>query len=162
MKAFIFKGIVVSTVVLLTSCASIFTKTKYPVNFTSDPTEALVKIKDGNGVSLFSGKTPATVTLSSGKGFFSKATYIIEFSKEGYETTVVPLTATVEGWYFGNLLLGGVLGMLIIDPATGAMWKLDENVNVNLSPLAGGFTPLQVMDINNVPEDLKDRLVAIR
>ncbi len=36
--------------------------------------------------------------------------------------------------YFGNLLFGGVLGLLIIDPATGAMYSLstkDTNVLLN-------------------------------
>lgn len=40
----------------------------------------------------------------------------------------------MDGWYMGNLLFGGFIGFLIVDPATGAMWKLDDNVYGNLSP----------------------------
>jgi hypothetical protein len=44
------------------------------------------------------------------------------------------LFSTVDGWYVaGNLFLGGLIGWLVIDPASGAMWKIDpEYVNVSL------------------------------
>ena len=45
------------------------------------------------------------------------------------------LESEVDSWYFGNILFGGLIGMLIIDPATGAMWKLPENVSTDLSPI---------------------------
>ena len=32
---------------------------------------------------------------------------------------------TPNGWYLaGNFIFGGLLGWLIVDPATGAMWNL--------------------------------------
>jgi hypothetical protein len=34
------------------------------------------------------------------------------------------LDSSVSGWYFGNLAFGGVIGMLIVDPLTGAMYNL--------------------------------------
>lgn len=30
----------------------------------------------------------------------------------------------LSGWYFGNLVFGGLIGMLIVDPLTGAMYNL--------------------------------------
>ena len=36
---------------------------------------------------------------------------------------------------WGNLIFGGLLGFLIIDPASGDMWELDERVDVSLSPV---------------------------
>ena len=30
----------------------------------------------------------------------------------------------MSGWYWGNLVLGGLIGMLAVDPATGAMWNI--------------------------------------
>ena len=47
------------------------------------------------------------------------------FTKNGYDTKTVPEELKLNGRYFGNLLLGGVIGTLIIDPATGAMYKLE-------------------------------------
>jgi hypothetical protein len=40
----------------------------------------------------------------------------------------------MDGWYIGNILFGGVIGFLIVDPATGAMWKLGDPVYGNLAP----------------------------
>ncbi len=44
----------------------------------------------------------------------------------------VTFDTKLDGWYFGNLIFGGLLGILIIDPATGAMWRLDETFTVYL------------------------------
>ena len=54
--------------------------------------------------------------------------------------------------------------MLIVDPATGAMWKLDTPpLNVNLSKLsAAAKTPqLEIINIASLPQNLKDKLVRI-
>ena len=42
----------------------------------------------------------------------------------GYQATEVALTPRMSGWYWGNLLIGGLIGMLAVDPATGAMWSI--------------------------------------
>ncbi len=42
----------------------------------------------------------------------------------GYKVTEVELTPKMSGWYWGNLLFGGLIGMLAVDPATGAMWNI--------------------------------------
>ena len=50
--------------------------------------------------------------------------------------------------------------MLIIDPATGAMWKIDERVlNVDLVP--NNQQVLNIIDIKDLPEEYKDHLVKI-
>jgi hypothetical protein len=49
----------------------------------------------------------------------------VTYTKNGYDTKTVPVEFKLDGWYFGNILLGGLIGMLIIDPATGAMYKLE-------------------------------------
>jgi hypothetical protein len=36
----------------------------------------------------------------------------------------VNLHSSVSGWYFGNVVFGGLIGMLIVDPLTGAMYNL--------------------------------------
>jgi hypothetical protein len=32
--------------------------------------------------------------------------------------------STVNGWYVGNVILGGMIDLLVVNPATGAMWTL--------------------------------------
>jgi hypothetical protein len=49
----------------------------------------------------------------------------------GYPKKEVFLDTTLRwGWYlFGNVVFGGLIGILIVDPATGAMWALDVDDN---------------------------------
>lgn len=123
-----------ASVFLFSSCASIVSKSTYPLSINSSPSNAKVSITDKKGKEIYLGNTPATVKLNAGAGFFSKAEYQVKFSSPGYDDKIVPITFKLDGWYFGNLLLGGVLGMLIIDPATGAMWKIEtEFLNETLS-----------------------------
>ena len=37
------------------------------------------------------------------------------------------LETRMNGWYLGNIIFGGLIGALIVDPATGAMWTFKEN-----------------------------------
>src|SRR6056297_2377765 len=118
-------AIFLATTFLFSSCASIVSKGSYPISINSAPSEAKIVIKDKKGIEIFSGQTPATLKLKAGSGFFGKARYQVNFSKTGYDTKTVPIDFKLDGWYFGNLLLGGLIGMLIVDPATGAMYKLE-------------------------------------
>lgn len=54
--------------------------------------------------------------------------------------------------------------MLIVDPATGgAMWSLDtEEINATMKPNSTTETPtLQILDIKDIPEDMRKSLVKI-
>jgi hypothetical protein len=78
----------------------------------------------------------------------------------------VPLTAKINGWYFGNLLFGGIIvGMLIVDPATGAMWTLKDTVVATFQQTADAGTPgqrkLQIVDINSLPMKYRGQLLAL-
>ena len=152
-----------ASVFLFSSCASIVSKSTYPLSINSSPSNAKVSITDKKGKEIYLGNTPATVKLKAGAGFFSKAEYQVKFSSPGYDDKIVPITFKLDGWYFGNLLLGGVLGMLIIDPATGAMWKIEtEFLNENLSKSTASIDPeMKIMNINEIPENWKNNLVRV-
>ena len=114
-------------------CASIVSKSNYPVSVQSSPVGAVVTVKNKQGIEVHKAITPATIYLSASAGFFSPARYSFVFEKEGCFPGTASLSAGLDGWYFGNILFGGLIGLLIVDPATGAMWKLDEYVSVSLS-----------------------------
>jgi len=156
-------AIMMASVFLFSSCATIFSKSTYPLSINSSPSNANVSITDKNGKEIYLGKTPANVNLKAGAGFFSKAEYQVKFSSPGYDDKIVPITFKLDGWYFGNLLLGDVIGMLIIDPATGAMWKIEtEFLNVTLSKSTASIDPeMKIMDINEIPENWKAHLVRV-
>ena len=130
----------VATAIFVSGCASIVSKSRYPVNINSNPTGASVTIKNKWGHDLQRVTTPSVVMLDAGDGFFSRARYQIQFEKEGYQPMTAFLSADLSGWYWGNLIFGGLLGMLIVDPATGAMWKLDPYVNGVMQPMAKPVT----------------------
>ena len=156
-------AIMMASVFLFSSCASIVSKSTYPLSINSSPSNAKVSITDKKGKEIYLGNTPATVKLKAGAGFFSKAEYQVKFSSPGYDDKIVPITFKLDGWYFGNLLLGGVLGMLIIDPATGAMWKIEtEFLNETLSKSTASIDPeMKIMNINEIPENWKNHLVRV-
>lgn len=157
--------VLLAACLLLTSCASIVSKTRYPISINSTPSEAKITITDKKGIEVFKGNTPATLKLNSGAGFFSKARYQVTFEKDGYQAKTVPVDFKLDGWYFGNILVGGVIGMLIIDPATGAMYKLDtEFLNETLAPEKQPVAindGLNIMDINELPSNWRTHLIAL-
>lgn len=123
------------TLVFFSGCASIVSKSKYPVAITTEPAAAKIEIKDQDGVVRFAGTSPATAILDAGSGYFTRARYTVTASKEGFNPTTFPLQNSIDGWYWGNILVGGLIGMLIVDPITGAMFQIDTPVaNMSLAP----------------------------
>lgn len=82
-----------------------------------------------------SGVTPGQVTLKAGAGFFDGELYRISYKKDGYQDQVTIVDTEVDGWYWGNIIFGGLIGMLIVDPATGSMYKLPNSAHGNLVQL---------------------------
>ena len=95
--------------VSLSSCATIFTATKYPVAFNTTPEGAGITIENREGKVIFEGVTPTTVKLKSSAGYMKKEEYKITFTKDGYTQKVVNISAELDGWYIGNILLGALL-----------------------------------------------------
>ena len=65
-----------------------------------------------------------TVTLKKGRGYFKPENYTVRFTKEGFQPRELKCEGEVNGWYFGNIIFGGLIGLLAVDPATGAMYTL--------------------------------------
>jgi hypothetical protein len=154
----------ISSILLLTGCASIVSKTSWTITINSSPSEAKISIKDKKGIEIYTGSTPATLKLKSGAGFFSKARYQVTFEKAGYEKKVVPVEFKLNGWYWGNIIFGGPLGLLIIDPVSGAMFKLETeflNETLTKSVASVDTKELQLLDINNIPAEWKNHLILV-
>jgi hypothetical protein len=110
----------------LIGCATVFKGTTQDVALNSNPQKASVKVKSMAGVEIFSGTTPTAVKLPK------KSEYIVTIDMQGYKPSTVQITQSLEGWFWGNLICGGVIGM-IIDYVSGAMWDLEpEQVSVSL------------------------------
>lgn len=164
-KIQIASNLLILFIILLSySCATIVSKSNYPLMVNSTPTDARVTITNNKGVAVYTGITPAAVSLKSGGGFFTPGKYQILFEKAGYDPKTVEVKMTFDGWYVGNLLFGGFLGLLIVDPATGAMWKLDiTQINERLfeSSAFNFDSSIQIYDFTQIPDEWKEKLVPI-
>lgn len=133
-----FYGLVFACFLILVSgCASIVSKSDWPVSVQSSPSGANVGVLDENGIVVASGKTPTIITLSAKSGYMQPAKYRFKFYKEGYQETIYTRSASFNGWYVGNIVFGGLIGMLLVDPVTGAMWRISGPVSVNLVEASG-------------------------
>lgn len=109
---------------LFTSCASIVSSSRYTVPIRSEPSGAAITIMDRDSAVVFQGHTPAMVELRSSRSYFKRGIYTVHLTAPDHEPFSQKLRANVSGWYWGNLLIGGAIGMLIVDPLTGAMYSL--------------------------------------
>jgi hypothetical protein len=148
----------------LSACSSIISKSDYPVAINSSPDGASFVLENRAGEKVHSGNTPSTITLSSSAGYFKGETYTLTLNKEGYGSKVYTINSSVDGWYFGNILLGGLIGMLIVDPATGAMYNLPERVDVSLDPQSAlvASDTLTIASIDALTSEQKSKLVPIK
>ncbi|MGK0464326.1 MAG: hypothetical protein ACJAT5_000738 [Lentimonas sp.] len=157
--------IFLSVMLLFAGCASIVSKSNWPVNVSSNPEGAEFYITNSYGTKIYSGKTPTNVFLDSKKGYFKGEKYKLHFAKDGYGSLIYELNTGLNGWYIGNIVFGGLIGFLIVDPLTGAMYKLDDQVNVTLPAdlsLSTENSELRIVTLDKVPENLKDQLIALQ
>lgn len=134
----------------LTGCASIFSKSNYPVTINSSPTGVEFTVFNKIGQVVTAGITPQSVNLKASSSFFSGETYRIVFKSKKFGKKEFILDSSIDGWYFANFFIGGLIGLLIIDPATGAMFKLPEQVNVGL----GGIDTHDKNSLNIISKDV--------
>lgn len=126
---------------LIISCATIMNPDMVNVPVTTTPPSAKLVI---NGQEY---RSPATVQAPRGKGDFK-----LHIEKEGYEPIDIMLTQSPDGWLWGNVLFGGLIG-LAVDFITGDAYDFDpEYVSVELqkshiSLRDGANTHIVVVDL---------------
>jgi hypothetical protein len=52
---------------------------EYPVSISSEPTGVQIAIENREGNKIYEGKTPTTITLKAGAGYFKGETYTVTF-----------------------------------------------------------------------------------
>jgi hypothetical protein len=162
----IFKPVLAVVIIFIfTSCASIVSSSSWPLTVKSNPAGASVQITNRSGFTVFTGQTPATVLLRSGAGFFSSESYKLKLTLDGYAEKTIPVNCNLNGWYFGNILIGGLIGMLIVDPATGAMYRLETSYveeTLTANTLTKKEKELKIMNIKDISQDMRNHLVCIK
>jgi hypothetical protein len=152
-----------TSVALLPSCATIVRGGgTQKVAVDSQPSGLEFSVIDAEGKVVRSGKTPETVTLDTGRGYFKSASYTIQVKRGRKVVGEQTITGTTSGWYFGNILIGGIIGSLIVDPLTGAMYKLPETVNVSTKSTAShSQRTLTIASIDTLTSEQRGTLVRL-
>jgi hypothetical protein len=141
--------------VLAGGCATIFGGgTSQAVSFTSDPVPARFVVKSSSGLQMAQGKAPSTVELPR------RNEYQIEITAPGYEPQTMVLTKGINGWFWANLVFGGVVGGAI-DFLSGAAWKLEPAL-VNVSMQKGNGDDHEHMFSRIRIEDSKGNVLGER
>ena len=96
-------------------CATVATGKYQDILVTSKPSGAEVTSSTGRRTI-----TPGTLTLRRSEPC------ILVAQLEGYPELQRHLTRTTEGWFWGNILLGGIVGG-VVDVASGSNKKIKEN-----------------------------------
>ncbi|MGB1581294.1 MAG: PEGA domain-containing protein [Nevskiales bacterium] len=146
--------------VAISGCATIVKESTQDFRIESQPTGASIQIEDFEGNSVYQGTAPATASLERGAGYFKGARYKVTVSKDGYAPREFRIEPSINGWYIGgNIVFGGLIGWLAVDPATGAMWNLSPDV-INAQMAAAGVSThneqqqLTIVLAENVPLDM--------
>ena len=107
--------LILSVLILSSSCATIMTGKTQEVTFDSEPQGVEVAV---NGRVI--GKTPTTIQLDK------KKDQTVSFKLEGYKTQTRTLETKVNAWFMGNIVLGGFIGSTT-DGITGGMHEYSPN-----------------------------------
>lgn len=108
----LFKILPLAGLLFLQSCATIVSGSRQTIKFNSVPAAATVYINE-----FEIGKTPVEKDLKRNQE------YQVAIKMDGYKPYSATLSKKFNEWYIGNILFGGIIG-LVVDPITGAMYKL--------------------------------------
>jgi hypothetical protein len=119
-------------VLALPGCASIVTGTNHTMALASEPAGATCKLERGGETIGYVNQTPSTAAFSK-----SSKPIVVSCTEEARNlrgiSTVQP---GIQPWFFGNLILGGIVG-IIIDASSGAIAEYPSSTTVVLSPVPG-------------------------
>lgn len=109
---------IAAIVSLSTACATITAPKSQTVNVTTTNSKAITVEVEGQSY-----QAPGVVEVTRD----GKEKLVSTLDKDCASTT--SLTKSIEPIFFGNILIGGLLGSST-DAGTGRMWKYQESINV--------------------------------
>ena len=119
-------------VAVITGCATIMHGPRQDVGISSSPAGAMVTI---DGVTY--GKTPVITNLKRNDN------HIVKIELAGYEPYETTLTKKLDGWVWGNIVIGGLIG-LAIDAISGSINRLTpEEIQATLAKNGGSASLLK-------------------
>lgn len=126
-------AILLACTLSVSSCCSIVNGRSQEVNFKATPSGSKLFI-DGQD----KGTVPQTVTLKRSK------IHTVRIEAPGYAPYETTVKQTLSGWAFGNIILGGLIG-IAIDVSNGSIYAL-KDVDATLAP------SIQLSTVRDKPE----------
>ncbi len=141
--------------VALSGCGSIINGSTQNMSVQTTPSNANISLLSSSGALITQSQGSLFYNLKRSDGFFNGANYNLKIEADGYNTQIIPLTSSASGWYLaGNILLGGLIGWLIVDPATGGMWAIEAENTMDIENL-------KVVLLKDVDEAMMDKAIKI-
>jgi hypothetical protein len=134
MKKLVLPLLCVVSILFSTGCASVMSGTTQTITIKTKPAGAKATFFDNKGEAISVQNTPCTVPLKR------SGHYTLKIEKDDYAPLELEMKRTVNGWYFGNVIFGGLLGLAIVDPATGAMFTFSPStIDARLALTSSGM-----------------------
>jgi hypothetical protein len=115
-------------VLLLSGCATIFEGTSQSVAISTEPAGADCTVdRAGSRIGQVN-PTPGSIHVDK-----SKNDLTVSCKRAGYLTATMAQSPKFQGTTFGNILLGGLVGVAV-DAASGANFEYPNDVRMTLAP----------------------------
>lgn len=122
MKKILLMSVILSSL-LLTGCSTLMNGTSHSLTVNSNIQHAKVYVNE-----IYKGETPINLDLAT-----DEKTYTIRIEADGYIPYTEVLQRKASGWVWGNIFLGGLIG-LGVDMATGGLYVYEkDNITGNLT-----------------------------
>ena len=116
-------------VIAIAGCATIVKGTDQTVAVETPGIEkAECSLVDNKGTNYYVKSTPESVVVNRGDGPLT-----ITCEADGYKTTTTEFDEKFEGWTLGNIIFGGVIGV-VVDAASGAAQHYPGELLVFMEP----------------------------
>ncbi|WP_158745104.1 hypothetical protein [Acidisphaera sp. L21] len=116
------------SLLLLSGCAAILEGTVQTITVRTAPIGASCTATRRGDVIAQIASTPAQIQFHRDGGDIT-----VTCQKPGWDPTVSVFEANFNGVTFGNLIIGGEVG-LIVDAASGANWAYDQDRTILMNP----------------------------
>lgn len=113
-------SLLVCFVALITGCASIIHGKLQKISVNTAPSGANVEATSGEGDPVRC-TTPGVLELDR-----SRPGYVLHIEKVGYKDIDVVLKRGIDPWFWGNIIIGGIIGIMV-DMSSGSAYKFSPS-----------------------------------
>lgn len=121
-----FRAFPILALFLGSACATIVSDSDSTTYIETDPENARCELHGQDFKRVVN--TPNSINLPA-----DAAPITVACRAEGYKTTTQALDTEIDGWIFGNILFGGIIG-IVIDAATGSGEQYPAHITIILEP----------------------------